>query len=87
MKGKRYESKEALCPFYNCEDPQRIMCEGAWDGTGLHITFPTPLGKKDHVARFCAKDFAACRVNRMLEEKYSNEQDAKYEADGEWRNL
>lgn len=87
MKGKRYESKDALCPFYNCEDPQRIMCEGVEDELGTHITFPTPMRKRDYVARFCANDFASCRVSRMLEEKYSNEQDAEYEADCEWRNL
>lgn len=87
MKGKRYESKEALCPFYNCEDPQRIMCEGIEDGTGLHLTFATPMGKRNYALRFCAKDFEACKINRMLEEKYSNEQAAQYEGYGEWGNV
>lgn len=87
MKGKRYESKEALCPFYNCEDPQRIMCEGIEDGMGLHLTFATPMGKRNYASRFCAKDFEACKFNRILEEKYSNEQAAQYEGYGEWGNV
>lgn len=87
MKGKRYESKEALCPFYNCEDPQRIMCEGIEDGTGLHLTFATPMGKRNYASRFCAKDFGSCLINKMLEEKYSNEQAAQYESNGERGNV
>jgi hypothetical protein len=87
MKGKRYESKEALCPFYNCEDPQRIMCEGIVARSGLHLAFATPLDKRNYASMFCAKDFEVCLINKMLEGKYSNEQAAQYESDGEWGNV
>jgi hypothetical protein len=86
VKGKRFESKNALCPFYCCEDPQRIMCEGVEDKTGLHVTFPTPLGKKDYTAKYCANRFESCRIYKMLEGKYANE-DGQYQAGGEWRNV
>ena len=70
MKGSRYISKDAKCPFYICEDPQRIMCEGVEEETGVHLTFRSCNHKKLYARSFCADEYEECRIHKMLKEKY-----------------
>ena len=81
-KGNQYERKEVLCPFYNCEDPTKIMCEGIVIGGGLHIVFSTRQKKKIHQQTFCTSNYPACYIYTMLEQKYDENGDLIL--DGDW---
>ena len=70
MKAKEYTSKSALCPFYQCEVPQSLKCEGVEHGTALHVTFDSKGHKAGYKARFCCGQYRNCMLFRMLEDKY-----------------
>lgn len=70
MKGNEYTSKEALCPFYSCEVPQVVKCEGVEPGTALHIAFDDRYHKSSYKEQFCCGKYSACLLYKMLEAKY-----------------
>ena len=70
MKGNEYTSKEVLCPFYSCEVPQMIKCEGVEQGTALHMAFDTREHKGKYKVQFCCDRYTTCLLYKMLEAKY-----------------
>jgi hypothetical protein len=70
---KRYVSSYVLCPFYHSEDSQKLYCEGVMSGTSIHLAFDTPYNKKNYRNKLCCRDYSRCYINRMLEEKYRDE--------------
>lgn len=59
-----------LCPFYHCEDPRRIICEGVQERSALHLAFGDEGDKSDYKAQFCERAYESCIVEKMLEGKY-----------------
>lgn len=70
MKANEYTSKRVQCPFYQCEGPQGLKCEGVEEGTALHMTFDSKRHKAAYKERFCCGVYRACMIQRMLGDKY-----------------
>ena len=68
--GKRYVSKEALCPFYHSEDNQKLYCEGVDETTSIHLAFESATDRKEYRKIMCSRDYKKCHIARMLYEKY-----------------
>lgn len=66
-----YGSESVLCPFWKDRqngNQQEIRCEGISNTTTIKLCF---LGhKKGYVQRVCSKDYSACLIYQMLENKY-----------------
>ena len=73
MKSKRRESKCAKCPFYDCEEAQKVICEGVIENTHVHICFDTPGALKIYKRGFCYNDYESCILHKALSSKYEGE--------------
>lgn len=65
-----YGSTDIKCPFYLSKqgDRHRIKCEGPEKRTTTQVTC---VGEKIwYIRKFCGGDYWACRVYKMLDEKY-----------------
>lgn len=61
--SKRYVSDVVKCPWYKCEDRQRIFCEGPMPGSSIHVAFSTPESRRDYERALCkTMDYAKCIV-------------------------
>ena len=70
MKGNEYTSNDVLCPFYACEVPQEVKCEGVETGTALHVAFDTRDHKNTYKMQLCCDKYNRCMIYKMLEAKY-----------------
>ena len=70
MKGGEYTSQTVVCPFYQCEVPQSLKCEGVEEGTALHMTFDSKSHKDTYKEHFCCSQYHRCILCMMLEAKY-----------------
>lgn len=61
--SKHYVSDVAKCPWYKCEDRQRIFCEGPMSGASIHVTFSTPENRRNYERALCnTMDYEKCLV-------------------------
>ena len=67
--GKHYISKEARCPFYRFEDLRSVTCEGVEQDNSIRLN----LEGEGYKQRYCRRDWADCRIARMLLDKYREE--------------
>lgn len=58
------------CPYYKCEEKQKIFCEGVEKGTALHLTFDTPQNLKNYKKRFCKGCYNKCLIAEMQNRKW-----------------
>ena len=71
--GKRYISKEALCPFYHSEDAQKIYCEGVVRQSSIHLAFVSATAMKEYMKENCCDRYMDCYIAQMLYRKYEEE--------------
>lgn len=67
---KKYESKDALCPFYLHEGSQVIYCEGVEEGCVCHLAFANADQATDYKTARCKRDWKRCKIAKMLGELY-----------------
>jgi hypothetical protein len=67
---KRYCSAYALCPFYSCEDNQKIYCEGVEKGSSIHLAFGDSKNATAYKIKHCNCSYQNCMVYKMLMTKY-----------------
>ena len=70
MKSKRRESRCAKCPFYDCEEAQKVICEGVVVNSGIHLCFETPSSQKDYKKEHCYNSYESCLIYQALCKKY-----------------
>jgi hypothetical protein len=58
------------CPFYRCEEDQRVYCEGVQKGTALHLVFGSHQALRRYKDRRCKADWGGCMIAKMLNRKY-----------------
>lgn len=58
------------CPYYKCEEKQKIFCEGVQNGTALHLAFDTPANLKDYKKHFCKGCYNKCLIAAMQNRKW-----------------
>lgn len=75
--GKRYVSKEAVCPFYHSEDEQKIYCEGVSDKSSIHLAFNSKIERKEYRKAKCSREYKKCRIAKMLYGKYEEQDETK----------
>lgn len=71
---KHCESKEALCPFYRCEDRRnvhKVYCEGLDKGMFTHMVFANSELAEKYKQKYCYDNYNGCRYCRMLFAKYN----------------
>lgn len=61
------------CPYYRCDLPLGISCEGAYGGSVIQQRFIEKRSVKLQKARFCCNAWEECRVAQMLTGKYQEE--------------
>ena len=71
--SKHYISKRVLCPYYKCEGPKMIYCEGVADKTALHLAFASKTDMKSYLNEKCECDYKSCMICQMLNRKYDYE--------------
>lgn len=69
-----WNEANALCPFYNTDDKNTIICEAILSGSDkVKQCFNSTLGKQKHLLRFCNNDYERCPYYKILNEvKYKN---------------
>lgn len=65
--ARRYESTQALCPFYKGEEKTTIYCEGVAPGVTTMLAFGRDA--KDYKKSFCRSDWHQCKVAMMLSQE------------------
>ena len=72
MPLKRMTAANVVCPYYRCEERQKIFCEGVERYTAIHLAFASPPQLKDYKSRFCEREYGGCRIADMLERKWDD---------------
>ena len=72
MPLKRMTAANVVCPYYKCEERQKIFCEGVERNTAIHLAFATPPQLKEYKSRFCEGEYGGCRIADMLERKWED---------------
>ncbi len=72
MKSNRRESKCAKCPFYECEEAQKVICEGVEENSGIHLCFKTPESQKKYKREHCYNNYEDCIIYKALSSKYED---------------
>lgn len=72
-----YEAKYVVCPFYCRTLPNRICCEGVEKRNTINLVFEDTFGNMRYKEAYCnsLENYHKCRVCRMLEEKYEEEEE------------
>ena len=66
---RRYESSEAVCPYYRMEDARTIWCEGVDPGGTLQVMCASGKQAAIRKARFCRADWKKCYIAQALTKK------------------
>lgn len=61
-----------MCPFYDSEEAQKVICEGVIENTHIHLCFDTPDALKEYKRKFCYDDFESCIIHTALCTKYED---------------
>ena len=78
-----YDTALAQCPYYieNFNPRQarnhQIRCEGVETNNKINLVFPTKKDKLYYMERYCfsVRRCHLCRIHKMLDEKYKEEDD------------
>ena len=67
-----YYSKDALCPYYQYDDPaaRAVVCEGVLPGSTIRSRFPKAEDWHRHMKNRCCKDYKLCHWFRIASYKY-----------------
>lgn len=68
--GKHGFTKGVVCPYYKCEAPQMIYCEGVEEETALHLAFAAKDKMKSYMKAKCCSSWRSCMIAQMLNKKY-----------------
>lgn len=68
--GKHFISKQAKCPYYKHESHPTVYCDGAMEGSTIHISFDNCVKSKAYKAEFCYKAYDGCPIKRMLDAEW-----------------
>lgn len=70
-KSRRID-EAVVCPFYNWSSPNRICCEGIFDGNTTNLIFGNPIHTDEYLKLFCCslKHHKECKLGAMLYGKY-----------------
>jgi len=74
MSTRGYQSSLALCPFYDSETPQKIICEGLVKCSRIHLTFGTRQSAIEYKKEYCYDDYGLCKIAQALAARYEEEQ-------------
>lgn len=67
--SKWYESACAMCPYYKGEGSHRIVCDGFYPESNVHITFPARKVLEAHKEKFCYTwRYEECPLAKALDE-------------------
>ena len=69
---KKMSSPNVVCPYYRCEERQKIICEGVERNTKINLTFATPPQLKNYKSRFCEGKYGGCMLADMQERKWAD---------------
>lgn len=69
-----YKDVDIQCPFFKGLDKKNISCEGLTDDSILKLWFNSPKSKNLHIDIFCSRKYKTCKICKMLEKKYEDEQ-------------
>ncbi len=58
------------CPYFRREEKTRISCEGITDNNIINLMWPTKAEKMKYLKSVCCQDYTACKIYKLLEEKY-----------------
>lgn len=72
MAAAQYVSAFALCPFYRLQSNTWVQCEGIEDGSTVKLAFKATQHAQEYIRQFCNGDWDACRIARMLNQKYED---------------
>ncbi len=61
------------CPYYRCEENQKIFCEGLRKGTSLHLVFGDHQELKAYKDQFCKADWNGCLLALMQNRRYGSD--------------
>lgn len=67
---RRYESSEAVCPFYKMESATTIWCEGLEAGGQVQIVSANAKKAARRKARFCRRNWKQCYIAKILTQIY-----------------
>lgn len=80
--GKWYESVCAVCPYYKGESTFKLICEGLYPRSNLHMTFPSGAEKERHRDIYCyGYEYENCPVALMLMSHSQREEAESYESE------
>ena len=73
---KYYAASTAVCPFYLCEESQRVHCEGFKKGTQIHLFFDSKRCKSEHKKKYChsLEGCKKCPLNGVIMAQYQEEE-------------
>lgn len=62
------------CPYYRCEENQKIFCEGLQHGTSIHLVFGAHEDLRRYKDQFCKADWGGCLIAGMQNRKWEYEE-------------
>lgn len=68
-----YDSVNTLCPFYKCENPLKIECEGVLEKSNIHNCFQDKPSKVRQKKHYCNKFYKECPLYKAINKKYEDE--------------
>lgn len=64
------ENPYVQCPYYKYERQAVIYCEGAEDGSNIHMAFSAGSQRKSYEKRYCEACWKDCMVADALNRKW-----------------
>ena len=75
MPSGSYRQIDVGCPFYQSDDGKRhITCEGIVDDSNVTLFFRKKQDFEKQMLVFCCGHYRNCEVDRMLMEKYEEDE-------------
>ena len=70
-----HAAKYVKCPYYHNLDPNRIVCEGLYEGNTINLVFELPEERKRYMNEYCNSIFGCrdCFIHMMLNQKYEED--------------
>ena len=68
---KHYVSRFALCPFYQYQTGERVMCDGSASGTRVMLVFMNREERNKYLDLYCECNYQACPVYEGLMKAWS----------------
>lgn len=67
-KKKKYISTNAKCPYYKCQERQKIYCVGVQPDSAIVLTFSYPGDRVSYQDEYCMCAPQECKLYHVLEE-------------------